>query len=128
MSPASTRAAALIEKARIAWGDPLPDWVEMLARECASTSQRAVADRLGRSAGLISQVLAGKYPGDIAAIEDAVRGAWMGASVECPALGTLPTDECQAWRVKARTFVNVNSLRVRMYRACQACPRNRKEP
>lgn len=106
------------------WPAPVPDWIERLAEECASSSQRAVAEKLGRSAGLISQVLRSKYPGDMRAIEEAVRGAFMDATVPCPALGTLPTDECQMWRRRAREFVNTNSLRVRMYRACQSCPLN----
>ena len=116
-----------LARAQAAWGEPLPDWIACLARQSAETSQREAAARIGRSASLVSQVLGGVYRGDLGAIEDAVRGAWMNASVDCPALGTLPTHECQAWRRKARSFVNVNSLRVRMYRACSNCPRNRKD-
>lgn len=116
-----------LETARAHWGEDLPDWVERLAKECAASSQRRVADRLGRSAGLISHVLRNNYPGDTEAVEEAVRGAFMNAEVACPALGTIPADECQSWRRKSRRFVNVNSLRVRMFRACANCPRNRKE-
>ncbi len=116
-----------VETARQAWGTPLPDWVAALARECDGSTQRAVADRLGRSAGLISQVLRRKYPGDMTAVEDAVRGAFLDATVICPALGNLPTDECQMWRKRARTGVRTNALRVRMINACQSCPLN-KDP
>ncbi len=116
-----------LDVARAAWGVPLPDWVERLAQECGCSTQRRVAEQLGRSAGLVSQVLRNKYPGDLAAVEDAVRGAWMGASVSCPALGTIPTTECQVWRRKARAGVRTNALRVRMINACQACPRNQKD-
>lgn len=116
-----------LDIARAAWGDPPPDWVERLAIECGTSTQRRVADQLGRSAGLVSQVLRNKYPGDMAAIEDAVRGVWMGASVACPALGTISTAECQMWRARSRRLVNTNSLRVRMFRACNACPRNQKD-
>lgn len=114
------------ETARVAWADRggAPDWIEALAQACDASTQSAVAERLGRSAGLISQVLRCKYPGDMAGVEDAVRGAFMAATIECPALGTLPTDECQQWRARSKTFVNTNSLRVRMYRACHRCPRN----
>ncbi|WP_353428727.1 hypothetical protein [Paracoccus denitrificans] len=116
-----------VDIARAAWGADMPDWILRLAQECASSTQRRVAEKLGRSAGLISQVLRAKYPGDMASIEDAVRGAFMHATVECPALGTLPTDECQAWRKKARSGVRTNALRVRMVNACLKCPRNQKE-
>lgn len=122
--------ASVLEKARAAWcssGERLPDWIERLAIECTASTQRHVADKLGRSPGLVSQVLGNTYRGDMAGVEDAVRGAFMNATVECPALGTLPTDECQAWRRKSRTGVRTNALRVRMINACQICPRNQKE-
>lgn len=116
-----------LDIARTAWGNPLPDWIECLALECARSTQRQVAARLGRSAGLISQILRNKYPGDVAAIEDAVRGAFLGASVMCPALGELPTDECQMWRKRASSGTRTNALRVRMIGACSTCPRNQKD-
>lgn len=116
-----------VEKARAAWGPEIPDWVEALAAECAASSQNKVAQALGRSATLVSNVLAKKYPGDLAAVEDLFNGAFLNARVGCPALGLIPTNECRHWREKARRFVNINALRVRMYRACVNCPRNRKE-
>lgn len=73
----------------------------------------------------VGVVLRSKYPGDMAAIEGAVRGAYMGATVVCPALGNLPTDECRAWRLKAKSSVRTNALRVRMINACQLCPLNK---
>lgn len=112
-----------VEKARHAWGDDLPDWVLRLAQECARTSQTQVANHLKRSASMISAVLAGKYSGDMAAIEARVRGVYFDTAVECPARGHLPLDQCQDWMARARTFVNVNRERVEMYRACRACPR-----
>lgn len=72
-------------------------------------------------------MLRNKYPGDLAGVEDAVRGVWMGSTVECPALGTITTAECQAWRRKARSGMRTNALRVRMINACNACPRNQKD-
>lgn len=116
-----------VETARAAWGDDLPEWVAAMARECAATSQNKVAARLGRSASLVSLVLRAKYPGDLRAVEELFRGAFMAETVNCPALGALPLHECRGWRAKARVFANSNSLRVRMYRACHSCPRNRKE-
>lgn len=120
-------SASPIDTARVHWGDPLPDWIERLARECEASNQRRVAERLGRSAGLISSVLRRKYPGDLDALEEAVRGAFMNATVNCPARGAMPADECQDWRRKSRKFVSVNSERVQMYRACTSCPRNRRD-
>lgn len=113
-----------VQIAREAWGPDLPDWVEALAAECASSSQNRVAARMGRSAALISQVLRRKYPADLTAIEEVFRGVFQNAQVHCPALGNVPMNECQEWRRKARNFASGNPLRVRMFRACAACPRN----
>lgn len=115
------------EIAREHWGADLPDWIADLARECEASSQNKVAARLGRSASLISQVLRAKYPGDLEAVEELFNGVFNAATVECPELGKIPANECRHWREKSRNFVNINSLRVRMYRACSNCPRNRKE-
>ncbi len=112
-----------METVNAAWGAECPDWVMTLAHACIETSQNKVAARIGRSAALVSQVLRAKYPGDLGAVEELVRGHFERAVVDCPALGFLPTHECRMWRERARTFVNSNSLRVQMYRACQRCPR-----
>lgn len=116
-----------VEVARTAWGPDMPDWVARLAVECAATSQSRVAGRLKRSSSLISTVLRAKYPGDLAAVEELVRGALMAAVVDCPALGDLPTHECQEWRRRSRIFTGHNALRVQMFRACARCPRNKGE-
>ncbi|MBM2032402.1 hypothetical protein JQW49_14265 [Sulfitobacter pseudonitzschiae] len=50
-----------VEIAQKAWGDELPDWVLALAEACARTSQNRVAEDLGRSASLVSNVLRRKY-------------------------------------------------------------------
>jgi len=116
-----------LEIARQAWGEPLPDWIDVLARECAATSQNRVARRLGRSASLVSTVLRGSYRGDMAAVEERVRGVLMRSTVACPALGEIPAHVCQDWQGQARRFSGVNALRVQMFRACRACPRMKRE-
>lgn len=116
-----------LDIARGAWGDPLPDWIEVVARQCLDMPQAKVAARIGYSAGMISQLLRNRYKGNLAAIEDAARGAWMGATVDCPVNGSIPTDTCQDWQRKARDWLASNSHRVRMHKACSKCPRYRKE-
>jgi len=113
--------------AKAAWGDPLPDWIEVLARECARTTQAKVAARIGYSGGMVSQLLRRRYKGNLAAVESAVRGAWMGAKVSCPVMGALPTDACLEWQRKARKFVPSNRHRARMYQACRTCPVSKAE-
>lgn len=116
-----------VEIACAAWGDDLPDWVRRLAEECAATSQTKVAAKLGRSAAMVSGVLRRKYQGDMAAVEDVVRGVYFRATVRCPALGETSTAVCREWMGKAKSYSNETSERVRMYGACRACPRFRKE-
>jgi hypothetical protein len=113
-----------LEVAREAWGADLPDWVETLAIECGKTSQNRVAKRIDRSPTLVSRVLRRSYPGDMEAIAERVRSVFQSAVIQCPALGTMPAHVCQDWREKSREFRAGNPLRVRMYRACTACPRN----
>ncbi|MDT8856457.1 hypothetical protein RNZ50_15795 [Paracoccaceae bacterium Fryx2] len=116
-----------LDIARAAWGAALPGWVEALAIECGRSSQTAVAKQLDRSGALISQVLRNKYPADLAGIEERFNGVFQDATVMCPALGVIPANECQDWRLKARAFALGNPTRTRMYRACGGCPRNQKE-
>lgn len=116
-----------LDSAIAAWGPDLPDWVRALALACAHSSQVRVAEQLGRSGAVVSQILHNKYGADPARIEERVRGVFLEGRVMCPALGELPVHECQDWRAKARAFVPSNALRARMYRACGKCPRNRKE-
>lgn len=105
------------------WGEAPPDWVLRLAEECDRTSQSKVAARINRSAALVSTVLRKKYAGDMEAVEEVVRGVYLGGTVLCPALGTISTALCRDWMQLARSYSNQTSERVRMYRACRACPR-----
>ena len=113
-----------ISTAQEAWGEALPDWVLCLAEECAHSSQVRTAKRMDRSGALVNQVLKNKYQGDLKAVEDRVRGVFMAGTISCPALGSIPSHQCQDWRKKSRKFINTNSQRVRMFRACAGCQRN----
>lgn len=111
-----------LETARAAH-DPLPDWLEALARECDRTSQNKTAARLGYTAGALSAVLRGKYQASTDAIEQTVRGVLMAETLACPALGEIGKQTCLKWRRAAREFRNGNSRDVMMYRACHRCER-----
>lgn len=116
-----------VEKAQAAWGAETPDWVLRLAQECQATSQNKVAARLNRSASLVSTVLGKTYAGSYEAVEEVVRGVYMRATIQCPALGEIGANTCRDWMLKATSFSNINSERVRMFRACRACPRYRRD-
>lgn len=110
---------------REAWVEA-PDWVIALAEACnARGGQAAAAKAIDYSAAVVNQALKGVYKGDVTAVESRVRAAFMSAERHCPELGRMPAHACFDWQKKARTFANVNPLRVRMYRACRKCPLSR---
>lgn len=106
-----------LERAIAAWGGNPPDWVQALARACDETSQRRVAEALDYSPGAVNGVVNNKWPASTAAIEAAVRRAYMAVTVICPVLGEIGQAECEA--NQARPFSAANGLRVRLYRACR---------
>ena len=117
-----------MEVARAAWGLPLPDWIEALARACVASSQNAVAGKLDRSGALVSQVLSKTYLADTARIEQRVRGIYLVGKIGCPGLGVIPAHVCQDWRDKGRKYQVGNPTRTRMFRARAVCPRSHKAP
>lgn len=119
MMPAKRAMAEVVAEA---WPDGPPDWVEVLAREADETSQAKVAKRLGRSNGVVSQVLRNCYPGSMPRIEELVRGQLMAATRDCPALRIVSTADCQRWRERSEVFPQGNPERLRMFRACNRCP------
>lgn len=118
-----TKPVDHVQTAITAWGHPVPDWVQALALACRNSSQAKVAKKLKISAPVVSQTLNNRYPGDLAMVERRVRGALMGAIIQCPELGTMPVNECEEWKRRAKTRVNTNTARVQMLRACTRCPR-----
>lgn len=107
-----------------AWGDPIPDWVEVLAAEAMRTTGAATAKRIGYSGAVVSQVLRRSYPGDLAAVEERVRGAFMGATVECPVVGEIGRDRCLHEQEMPRT--GASAMRMRLFHACRSgCPHSR---
>lgn len=103
--------------------DKEQDWLTVLAEACRDSSQAAVAARIGYSATVVNQVLKGKYTGDLRAVEQAVRGALLSYTIECPVLGALPAHLCLEHQ--RRPFAATNPLRVRLYRACRTCTHRR---
>jgi len=108
-----------------------PVWIATLRDQCRSKSQKQVGDEIGYSSAVVNQVLRGKYPGDVAKVEKAVRGAYMGETCYCPVMGEIPVNQCL--EIQKRPFANTNPQRVQLYRACRAgCPNSqiteRKKP
>lgn len=96
-------------------------WIEVLAQECERTSGNQVSKKIGLSAALISQVLNGKYPGDLNRVKNIVEGALMQYKVHCPVLGEITKDKCVFHQ--SREMAATNPQRLMLYRACRSgCP------
>lgn len=119
MSPAK-----MIDRARAAWGEALPEWVAVLAQACDGGSQRSIARMLGYSPATISLVLSNTYAADLHAIEQTVRGLLMASKVSCPVVGEMAADMCQ--QHQERPWAPNNPQRITFYRACRnGCPNSR---
>lgn len=116
-----------LAKARAAWGDKIPDWVEALAAEANRVTSAKAARRIGYSGAVLSHVFSKNYPGDISRVEAKVRGALMNATVVCPVLGEIGLDRCLNEQKMGNT--GASSIRARLYRACRNnCPHSRIAP
>lgn len=115
---------SMVEKAEAAWGQGLPDWVREIAELADRESLNSCARKIGYSAAALSQTIGNKYRGDLAKVEDKVRGALMGKTVDCPVLGAIGRHTCLDWQAKPRAVTN--STRSKVYRACRnGCPHSR---
>lgn len=106
------------ERARAAWRLAPPGWIEALALACDAATQNQIAQRIGYSPTVVSQTLSNRYMGDLTAVQTAVEGALMGATVACPVLGSLGADLCQ--QHQRAGFSSANPLRIQLYRACRS--------
>jgi len=110
-----------LDRASLAWGGAPPDWIAALAGACDASTQASVAKRLGYSGAVVSLMLNNRYGGDLGAVEQAVRGALMAATVDCPVVGELASHTCLGHQ-KAQ-WAPHNPQRISFFRACRGgCP------
>jgi hypothetical protein len=107
-------------RAQVAWNNNPPVEITALAEACNRRSAAAVARDLGYSPAVVSQLIANKYPGDVARVIDKIRGLLLGETVDCPVLGELARHRCLDEQRKP--FSTSSSTRVRLYHACRTCP------
>lgn len=110
--------------AKDGWGH-VPEWIVALIKACdrPGSSQNKVAKELGVSATTVSQSISNKYQGDMARIEDRVRSVFLNGNVKCPALGAIGARVCLSHRDQAQELRSASPMKVRMFKACNACPR-----
>lgn len=92
-------------------------WLEVLREQVAAHGQRSVAEKLGVSNTVVSQVVNEKYPGDMARIQSLVESVYLSKSVLCPVLGEIAWHTCQMHQRNTQTG---NPTKLRMYRACRS--------
>jgi len=107
-----------LERIRTAWSFEPPDWIAALAEACERDSQAAVGRRIGYSASVVNQLLAGSYRGNMAKVERAVRLALLPEQVCCPVLGPITSTDCV--RHQRHPSV-VNSVKAELARTCPRC-------
>lgn len=98
-------------------------WLDVLRSEVKASSLAVVADKLGVSRTTVSQLCNDKYPGDLARMKMMVEGAFMGHTVVCPILGSIPLHQCLAHQRKTAGQVGDNPTQIKLWKACRSgCP------
>jgi len=104
----------------------LPPDVKAALKEAVrrlGSQSRAAAD-LDVSVTVVSTLLHDKYPANVAAMEQRIRGQYMAETVRCPVMGDLSKRSCLDNQAMPMAFTN--PLRAALGRACKTCP-NRKD-
>lgn len=114
--PGVPTGADFVAKAEAAWGDP-PEWVVALAQAASQSTLKATAFRIGYSAPVVSQVISASYRGSLPQVEDRVRGALMGLTVDCPILGEIGRDRCLD--EQRSPFRATSAMRAQLWHACR---------
>lgn len=110
-----------VEKVDIAFsGEAKPNWIVELALYADAHGLRSTAEKIDYSKSAISNVINKKYPGDLSRVEQAVRGAFMGATVECPVLGLIGRDRCL--HEQDQPFRATSAHRAQLFHFCKRCP------
>lgn len=123
--PSPGRAGTdFVVKAEAAWA-PAPDWVVELALHASRFGQREAGTRIGYSGSTVSMVINNKAGAlDLGRIEEAVRGALMGLTVDCPVLGEIGRERCL--QEQAEPYRATSAYRARLYHTCRnGCPHAR---
>lgn len=98
-----------------------PDVKDALAKAVARLkSQRLVGEQLNVSTAVISTLLKDKYAGNVATMEQRIRGQYMAETVVCPVLGNLSKRDCLDNQALPMAFTN--PVRAALGRACKSCP------
>ncbi|WP_325892999.1 hypothetical protein [Grimontia sp. NTOU-MAR1] len=96
-------------------------WFNELRNQVDATSLGSVANAMGVSKAMISQVLNGKYKGNMQRVQGLVESVFMGYTVVCPVLGEIPKHKCAAHQNAKHVGSTPNAIR--LWKACRSgCP------
>lgn len=108
-----------LSKARDAYGDALPDWIEELAKYANATSGASAARRIGLSSSTVTQIIGGTYKAaDWSKIETRVRGELLRETVVCPVLDEITKSHCLD--EQGKDFTGTSATRTALYHACRS--------
>lgn len=113
-------------RAIAAWGDPLPEYIRLLAEACDRQTQTAVAAKLGKSGGYVSRVLRKAYAGSYEEAETLIRAKFGDDQVPCPLFGPIPLASCI--QLRRRKQPPQNHMHHACARSCPECPNNTDRP
>jgi hypothetical protein len=109
---------SFLDKAREAYGDALPEWIEELARYADANTAAAAGRKIGVSGSTVSQILSNSYGArDWGGIEARVRGELMRETVVCPVLDEITKGYCQD--EQAKHFTGTSATRTALFHACR---------
>ncbi|MGF1707468.1 helix-turn-helix domain-containing protein [Enterovibrio baiacu] len=101
-------------------------WLDELRKQVDATSLSSVANAMGVSKAMISQVLNGKYKGNMQRVQSLVESVYMGHTVVCPVLGEIPKHKCLAHQNAKHVGSTPNAIR--LWKACRSeCPNSQLE-
>lgn len=115
----------MAQKANLAYGPALPDWIAGLAELADRIGLKETAARVNYSPSTVSCVINNKYLGDLAAVETRARLALMDGQVDCPILGEI--DRAQCFHEQDEPFRATSAQRVQLFHACQVCENARSK-
>lgn len=92
-------------------------WLNVLRQQVELNGQKPVAEKLGVSNAVVSQVVNEKYPGDMNRIQALVESVYMSKKVLCPVLGEIAWHACHQHQKNEFTS---NPQKLRIYRACRS--------
>ena len=110
------------QRAISGWGDPLPEFIRLLANYADRCGQRGAGAKIGRSSATVSKILRNIYPASVEETKILVMAGFSAGTADCPIFGEIPLASCV--RNRRRKGPPINTLQRHFAAACPNCPQN----